>query len=77
MTRYTQRQLRTLIQNNVAVDLTKATNDTRATLEAKEGRLDQIGYAAGTYGCNGMLLRGYNTGTLYAIPTRSQAIYIF
>ena len=77
MTRYTQKQLREMIKDKIAIDLTHATCDTRKELEIKEGWLTQIGYAAGVYGCNGMLLQGHASGQLYAIPTRSQAIFIF
>lgn len=43
----------------------------------KEGYYTQIGYAAGVYGCNGMLLQGHKTNTLYAITSRTTAIFTF
>ena len=43
----------------------------------KESYLTQIGYSAGVYGCNGMLLKGHNTRTYYAVTSRTLAIYLF
>lgn len=77
MTKYTQKQLREMVRYGIAEDVSNADNAMREQLEAKEGYLSQIGYASGIYGCNGMLLKGYNTGTLYAITSRTQAIYVF
>lgn len=77
MERYTQKQLRNLVATGAAVDVTYADNGTRDEIEAKEGSYTQIGYAAGMYGCSGMLLRGNKTGTLYAVTGRTGAIYIF
>ena len=77
MEKYTQKQLKELVREEVATDITNGTNDTRDEIEAIEGWLAQIGYAVSIYGCGGMLFKGHNTGKLYAITTRSQAIYIF
>lgn len=77
MERYTQKQLRDLVKNGAAQDITYADNAKRYEIEKEEGYLSQIGYAAGVYGCNGMLFKGQNTHKLYAITRRSQAIYIF
>lgn len=77
MTKYTQKQLREMVRTGIAVDLTSASNADYDALMEKEGWTRQIGYAAGIYGCNGMLLQGHNTGTLYAITQRTSAIYIF
>ena len=77
MTKYTQRQLREMVARGMAENITNATNETRNDIEQKEGYYTQVGYSSGIYGCNGMLFKGKNTGTLYAITSRSQAIYIF
>ena len=77
MTRYTQKELREMVRNNVAVDITSGTNETRKEIEKKEGYLTQIGYACGIYGCNGMLFKGHNTNELYAVTSRTTAIFIF
>ena len=77
MEKYTQKQLKALVKDGVAIDITNGTNDTRDEIEAIEGWLDQIGYAVSIYGCGGMLFKGHNTGKLYAITTRSQAIFVF
>lgn len=77
MERYTQKQLRDLVKTEAAQDITYSNDDRRYEIEKEEGHLSQIGYAAGVYGCNGMLFVGHNTRKLYAITSRTQAIYIF
>ena len=77
MTKFTQKQLREMVANGIAEDISRGTNETRNEIESVEGWLTQVGYASGVYGCNGMLLKGKNTGKLYAITSRTQAIYIF
>lgn len=77
MTKYTQKQLRAMVADGVAEDITHADNNVRKELEKKEFWLRQIGYSTGVYGCNGMLLQGRNSGTLYAITSRTNAVFIF
>ena len=77
MEKYTEKQLKSLVKEGAAIDISRGDNDTRNTIEKEEGYYTQIGYASGIYGCNGMLLKGHNTGKLYAITGRTQAIYIF
>lgn len=69
--KYSQKQLKNLVENGVAIDVTSA-HDSKVITE----HYRQIGYAAGLYGCSGMLLKG-DSGQLYAVTTRSQAIYLF
>ena len=77
MTKFTQNQLRELVNIGVAVDITNGDNDTRKEIERLESHYTQVGYSTGAYGCNGMLLKGAKTGKLYAITRRTSAIYIF
>ena len=71
MTKFTQRQLRNMIAEGVAVDVTNA----RSREDIPEP-YSQIGYSHGTYGCNGMLFRGDKTGNLYALVGYVSSIYI-
>ncbi len=71
MEKYTQKQLRGLVKSGAALDVTNAHRR-----EAIPEAYTQIGYSAGLYGCNGMLLRG-DSGQLYAVTSRTSAIYIF
>lgn len=71
MEKYTQKQLRGLVASAAAKDVTYAKNRS----EIGES-YTQIGYACGLYGCNGMLLQG-ESGQLYAVTSRTSAIYIF
>lgn len=77
MTLFTQKALRELINTGAAVDVSRADNKDRDTLLDKEGYLRRIGYARGVNGCNGLLLRGEKTGNLYAIASRSTALFVF
>lgn len=70
MERYTQRQLKALIKSGAAQDITNTSRN-----EIGEN-YTQIGYSAGVYGCNGMLLKG-DSGKLYAVTARTTAIYIY
>lgn len=70
MERYTQRQLKQLVSTGAAID---CTNDSERRIK---GYYRQIGYSAGVYGCNGMLLKDEN-GQLYAITARTTAIYLY
>ena len=76
MTKYTQKQLRAMVADGIAIDATRATNETRREIEAEEDYLRKIGYSSGVYGCNGLLLKGNKTGRLYAVTARTTAIFI-
>ena len=77
MTKFTQKQLKEMVANGIAEDISRGTNETRNEIGSVEGWLNQVGCASGVYGWNGMLFKGRNTGKLYAITSRTQAIYIF
>lgn len=76
MEKFTQKQLRALVADGVAIDLTHALSYAEAGIESGD-YLEQIGYAAGIYGCNGKLLKSSKTGQLYAVTRRTNALYIF
>lgn len=71
MEKMTQKELKRLVKVGAAKDVTYA--DSRSDIPES---YTQIGYAAGIYGCNGMLLKG-ESGQLYAVTGRTSAIYIF
>ena len=71
MEKYTIKQLKSLVSNGIAIDVTQSFNKS----DIPE-RYTQVGYASGIYGCNGMLLKG-ESGQLYAVTGRTTAIYIF
>lgn len=77
MKKYTQKELKNLVALGLAEDITRGDNETRKNIESVERYYTQIGYSAGVYGCNGMLLQGHKTGKLYAITARTTAIYVF
>ena len=77
MKQYKQREITGFVTKGHAIDITNHDNAQQAHLEALEGKLDCIAYSHGVYGVNGLLLRGRNSGTLYAITTRSSAIFLY
>ena len=77
MTKYTQRQLKEMVKDGLAEDITYGNNDTRRQIEETKGYYTQVGYSSGVYGCNGMLLKGNKTGKLYAITSRTTAVFVF
>ena len=77
MIRLRQKDLREMVHYYDAEDVTNATDEDYSIIMNREGWLRLIGYSAGTYGCNGMLLQGHNTGKLYAITSRTVNIYRF
>jgi len=77
MRKYTQRDLKALVRTGAAVDITNhGTAEYKALLE-KEKDFERIGYSTGTYGINGGLIQGRETGTLYAITARTSAVLIY
>lgn len=71
MTKYTRKQLKAMVRDGVAIDVTHAIEQS----EIPE-YYTKIGYAESIYGCGGMLLKGIS-GQLYAVTDRTTAIYIF
>lgn len=72
MKKYTQKELKNLINLGLAKDVTRA-----QSREDIPENYTQIGYSAGVYGCNGMLLKGLETGQLYAVAGRTTTVFIF
>ena len=72
MEKYTQKQLRSLVKSGAVIDVTNA-----SSREVIPENYTQIGYACGVYGCNGKLFIGSETGKLYAVTSRTGAIFIF
>lgn len=77
MEKYTQKQLKELVKNGIAKDITNAGCEDYEKIRDIEGNLITIGYSHGIYGTNGLLIKGYKTKTLYAITARSTALFIF
>ena len=77
MIKYTQKQLRQMVAQGIATDVTRYHTKEADELRKSEKWLRQIGFSYGVYGCNGMLLKGEATGKLYAVTARTSAIYLF
>ena len=46
-------------------------------LREKEGMFWNVAYSAGVYGVTGKVIQGRTTGKLYAITSRTSAIFMF
>lgn len=71
MKRYTNKELRNLVDLGVAENLDFTDNEYKNKIEKENGYLNQIGYAEGVCGCSGGLL-GAQNGKLFAITCRCQ-----
>lgn len=76
MTKYKQKDIKALVADGAAIDITKYASREHEQLLAQD-RPECIGYSIGTYGINGLLLKGRASGTLYAITERASAIYLY
>ena len=70
MKQYTRKELRRLVAEGLAIDVSDA-HDRKAIPE----EYAQIGYAHGIYGTIGKLFRG-KSGQLYAVTNSTSALYI-
>jgi hypothetical protein len=72
MLKFTQKELKRLVQKGYATDITHA-KDKNVITEP----YSQIGYSIGTYGINGVAYVGIETQKLYVITARTTAIFVF
>ena len=72
MKKYTQKQLKQMVENGLAIDVTRATNRN----EIPES-YEKVGCSMGVNGLNGALLQGNETGKYYAITKRSTSLLMF
>ena len=69
MEQTTLKELRRLVRNGSAENVTECKQITEGTT--------RIAYSSGIYGVNGALLRGEETGKLYAIIGRLPALFFY
>lgn len=75
MNKYTLKNLKQLANDEVAFDITNISEFNLNQLEAHENGFEKIGISVGTYGMNGALLKGYNTGRLFVITARNSTLF--
>lgn len=73
----TIKNIKNLVGNGNAVDVTAYGLDDYRALREKEGYFKDIAHSIGTYGVSALVVQGANTGTLYAVTRRTSAIYLF
>lgn len=75
MKKYTQSQIKALVKDGAAQDLT-GYNFQQMNEFLHAHNLDKIGYSSGVYGLNGGLMKDTQTGELYAITARNSALFM-
>ena len=75
MTKYTLKNLKQFIHDEVAFDIANINSSDLDQLESYEKGFEKIGISSGTYGMNGALLKGYTTGGLYVITARNSTLF--
>lgn len=71
MKKYTLREIKRFVSLGVAQDITTASRP------AIKEPFEKIGVSRGIYGINGGLLRGQNSGTIYAITARNSNLFYY
>lgn len=70
-----QKNIKEIVNRKLAIDITYLTDKEIQEIKVNEGWFNELGYSSGIYGCNGVLLQGNKTKQLYAIASRTSAIY--
>ena len=74
MKKYTQRELKNLVNIGAAVSLNNWSFEQINELHRTKS-LDKIGYSSGIYGINGGLVQDRETWDLYAITARNSSLF--
>jgi hypothetical protein len=69
--------IRKFLTLKCSVDCTTWTDADYRKHYFQEGAFDEIAYSVGTYGRNGLVMKGRTTGTFYVVPSRSSALFCF
>ena len=73
MRKYTQKELKKLVANGMAQDITHYNFDEAKALW--EHGITKVGYSSGTYGINGALFQDDENGEYYAITARNSTLF--
>ena len=73
----TLRDIKAMASRCDVVDITYINFEDAETLREREGYLSEVAYSIGVYGVTGKVLQGHNTGKLYAITSRTSAVFMF
>lgn len=68
---YTQKQLKQLVAEGKAIDITNYSISQLKQLQQKENGIYPIGSSYGMYGDNGRLYKGNKSGKIYAVTKRN------
>ena len=70
----TQKGLKSMVDNDLATDITRNSFEDNEKLRRKHGKLEKIKTVKGVYGTSGALLRSRETGEYFVITTRNSNI---
>lgn len=75
----TQKMIRSYLadKNITAVDCTSWNVSDYVSHSESEGGFDEVARSHGTYGTNGLVMKGRQTGIYYVVPSRSSALFLF
>ena len=74
MRKYTQREIKNLVADGIAEDITRRSFSEIQQLRTAED-IEKVGYSSGTYGINGGVLKSQTSGKIYAITARASALF--
>lgn len=72
MKKTTLKTIKNLVKNNIAIDISKSTNEECKKIEVEE----KLYVSSGIYGINGGAFRG-SDGNIYAITSRNSNLFYF
>lgn len=73
----TQKMIRNYLYEADSVDCTNWGTEEYDLHRKAEGGFDKVVSSSGTYGCNGLVMRGRRTGIYYVTPSRCSALFLF
>ena len=77
MMKTTLKDIKELAKGYNVTDITNISSEGAELLHKKEGMFWNVAYSTGMYGVTGKVVQGNATGRLYAITSRTSAIYLF
>ena len=75
MKKTTLKNIRSYVATGFAKDITHKSFAEIESIRKAEGCFEQEMYSTAAYGCTGKIVKGYNSGTLYAITKATGALW--
>lgn len=76
-TKVSNKVIREMVKNGLAEDVTYMSYEELRDLIHKESDyFPAVYYSRGTYGTNGLICKGYNSGKVYGVTSRTNALFM-